>query len=142
MKKMKDERLLLENLKNIRVAFLLQTAGIVGILIYEGANKGIGAIVQHPLWLLLLGTGIILLYLNMKGAADIEASTKNRNQIPYFQKIMMSLVMSVIIGLILFIAPGVSNRDGMIIGGVLFLTFVVTFTISHLLQKSRKNKGE
>jgi hypothetical protein len=36
MKKIKDERLILQGLKNIRIAFLILTFGILAILIYDG----------------------------------------------------------------------------------------------------------
>lgn len=40
MKKIKDERLIIQNLKNIRIAFIVQTIGISAILIYEVVTKG------------------------------------------------------------------------------------------------------
>ncbi len=53
MKKVKDERLLIENLKSIRFAFLFQTIGIVGILVYSGVKDGVTALLNNPLWILL-----------------------------------------------------------------------------------------
>ena len=41
MKKIKDERLILQTLKNIRIAFLFQSLGIIGILGYIGFTEGI-----------------------------------------------------------------------------------------------------
>ncbi|WP_269139891.1 hypothetical protein [Rossellomorea arthrocnemi] len=42
MKKITDERLKLQNLKNIRVLFLFQSAGIIGILAYDFITSGLG----------------------------------------------------------------------------------------------------
>lgn len=40
LKKIKDERLILQTLKNIRIAFLFQSIGIIGILGYIGFTEG------------------------------------------------------------------------------------------------------
>lgn len=54
MKKIKDERLIIQNLKNIRVAFIVQTLGLVAILIYHGITEGIVEVAKHPLWLVFI----------------------------------------------------------------------------------------
>ena len=41
MKKITDERLILLNLKNIRIAFIIQTLGVLGILGYDAVKKGL-----------------------------------------------------------------------------------------------------
>jgi len=41
MKRIRDERLLLQNLKNIRVAFIVQTLGVVAILVYQAVTEGV-----------------------------------------------------------------------------------------------------
>ncbi|MCA1201683.1 hypothetical protein [Priestia flexa] len=40
MRKIKDERLIVQNLKNIRVAFIIQTLGILSLLVYDGLQNG------------------------------------------------------------------------------------------------------
>src|SRR5690625_7877061 len=40
MKKIKDERLLLKNLKNIRIAFLVQSIGLFSVLTYIALTEG------------------------------------------------------------------------------------------------------
>ena len=54
MKKIRDERLILRNLKNIRIVFVIQTLGIVGILGYDLVTKGMDAMTSNPLWPLLM----------------------------------------------------------------------------------------
>ena len=60
LKKIKDERLILQTLKNIRIAFLFQSIGIIGILGYIGFNEGIDQITKSPLWLLFILTSMFL----------------------------------------------------------------------------------
>lgn len=52
MKKIKDERLQIQNLKNIRIIFLIQNLGIIGILAYDYLSKGMEQMRNNPLWLL------------------------------------------------------------------------------------------
>lgn len=58
MKKIKDERLILQTLKNIRIAFLFQSLGIIGILGYIGFTEGIDQITKSPLWLLFISYSV------------------------------------------------------------------------------------
>lgn len=63
VKKIKDERLILKTLKNVRIAFLFQLLGIIGILSYIGFTEGMDQITKSPLWLLFMLTSILLAYL-------------------------------------------------------------------------------
>ncbi len=49
MKVIKDERLIIKNLKNIRIAFIFQTICMIGMLIYEGITNGFMNAFNHPL---------------------------------------------------------------------------------------------
>ncbi|WP_051086231.1 hypothetical protein [Heyndrickxia acidiproducens] len=53
---MKDERLLLLTLKNIPIAFGIQTLGIIAILVYNGIKYGFWSAHNNPLWLVFIGT--------------------------------------------------------------------------------------
>jgi hypothetical protein len=66
VKKIKDERLILKTLKNIRIAFLFQSLGIIGILGYIGFTEGMDQATKSPLWLLFILTSIVLSYLQVK----------------------------------------------------------------------------
>lgn len=58
MKKIKDERLILQTLKNIRISFLFQSLGIIGILGYIGFTEGLDQITKSPLWLLFISYSV------------------------------------------------------------------------------------
>ncbi|MFD1452764.1 hypothetical protein [Oceanobacillus sojae] len=74
MKKIKDERLKLKNLKDIRVLFLIQTIGIVvGILGYDFGTKGIDGMTDNPLWYVFMITAIVSAYLSIGISVDHEA---------------------------------------------------------------------
>ena len=71
MKKITDERLKLKNLENIRVLFLVQTIGIIGILGYDLVTTGMNGMTSNPLWYVLILTGVVSAYLSMSISVDV-----------------------------------------------------------------------
>lgn len=51
MKKIKDERLVLNNLQDIRIIYIVQTIGILCILGYAFFQGGLEEMRANPLWL-------------------------------------------------------------------------------------------
>ena len=76
MKVIKDERLIIKSLKNIRIAFIFQTICMIGMLIYEGITNGVMKAFNHPLWLVLLSTTVLLGYLNITISVDSYENDK------------------------------------------------------------------
>ena len=77
MKKITDERLVLKNLKNIRIAYIIQTVGILGILGYDLVTKGLDGMRENPLWIVFMITTVISAYLSMSISADHESNKIN-----------------------------------------------------------------
>lgn len=69
-KRITDERLLAKNLRNVRIAFIIQTVGIVVILGWTIVSDGIHAATGDPLWLVLLVTMTIFLVLSIPVAKE------------------------------------------------------------------------
>jgi len=61
MKKVKDERLILQNLKNIRIAYIVQTVGIVVFLGYDLVTKGVDLLFENPFMLIIISAVIGML---------------------------------------------------------------------------------
>lgn len=143
MKRIKDERLQLIMLKNIRIAFGFQTLGIIAILVYDGIKNGFPAVSNNPLWLIFIGTGVILSYLNIKVSVDAEETRakETKKQMPYYQKVLMALAIGTIIGLIM-VETGGTVRDSIITGVVIFVCFLVPYSILHYLRKKRSDDAE
>ena len=85
MKKIKDERLILKNLKNIRIAYIIQTVGILGILGYDLVTKGLDGMRENPLWLVFMITTVISAYLSMSISADHESNENPRKRALVFR---------------------------------------------------------
>lgn len=69
-KRITDERLLAKNLRNVRIAFSVQTLGILLILGGTWVTDGVESVVTQPLWIVLLVTMIVLLALTIPLARE------------------------------------------------------------------------
>lgn len=64
IQKINDERLVLKNMKNIRVAYVLQTLGIIAILGFQFVSSGMNGIKESPLWIVFIASTILLAFLS------------------------------------------------------------------------------
>ncbi|MEK4744439.1 MULTISPECIES: branched-chain amino acid ABC transporter substrate-binding protein [unclassified Bacillus (in: firmicutes)] len=138
MKKIKDERLILQTLKNIRIAFLFQSLGIIGILGYIGFSEGIDQITKSPLWLLFILTSIILSYLQLSVSIDVEESAKEVKLTPYYKIVLRCLIIGIIMAIIYIIfSPERPLFEAILTGSILFVCFLASYSISYFIKKRR-----
>ncbi|MFD4849853.1 branched-chain amino acid ABC transporter substrate-binding protein [Bacillus mycoides] len=138
MKKIKDERLILQMLKNIRIAFLFQSIGIIGILGYIGFTEGMDQITKSPLWLLFILTSIVLSYLQLSVSIDVEESKNEIKLTPYYKIILRSLIVGIIMAIIYIIfSPERPLFEAILTGGILFICFLVSYSVSYFIKKRR-----
>ncbi|WP_270393645.1 branched-chain amino acid ABC transporter substrate-binding protein [Bacillus paranthracis] len=138
MKKIKDERLILQTLKNIRIAFLFQSLGIIGILGYIGFTEGLDQITKSPLWLLFILTSIVLSYLQLSVSIDVEESKKDIQLIPYYKLVFRFLIVGIIMAIIYIIfSPERPLFEAILTGSILFICFLVSYFVSYFIKKRR-----
>ncbi len=138
MKKIKDERLILKTLKNIRIAFLFQSLGIIGILGYIGFTEGMDQITKSPLWLLFILTSIVLSYLQLSVSIDVEEGEKDIKLTPYYKIILRSLIVGTIIAIICIIfSPERPLFEAILTGSIFFICFLISYSISYFIKKRR-----
>ena len=142
MKVITDERLVIKNLKNIRFAFAFQTLALVGILLYDGITKGVNHITDNPLWLVLILTSVILGYLNLSISVDSYENEKQIRNMPYYLLVLCCLAVGVMFGLLTKITSNTSLADSVIIGLVIFICFLGTFSFGYFLIKKRSKDEE
>ncbi|MBJ8051582.1 branched-chain amino acid ABC transporter substrate-binding protein [Bacillus cereus] len=135
MKKIKDERLILQTLKNIRIAFLFQSIGIIGILGYIGFTEGMDQITKSPLWLLFILTSIVLSYLQLSVSIDVEESEKEIKLTPYYKLVLRSLIVGMIMAIIF--SPERPLFEAILTGSILFICFLTSYSVSYLIKKRR-----
>jgi hypothetical protein len=137
MKKIKDERLQWKNLQHIRVAFIVQTLGILGILGYELVTSGMDQMMENPLWLVFTITVAVMAYLQMGISVDHEkakASPKTRRNGALGVLIFFSILIAVFTSL----QNGSTTITGVIIGVVVFVCGVVPLWYLYSLRKRRQ----
>ncbi|MGA5661502.1 branched-chain amino acid ABC transporter substrate-binding protein [Bacillus bombysepticus] len=138
VKKIRDERLILQTLKNIRIVFLFQYIGVVGILGYIGFTQGIDQITKSPLWLLFMLTSILLAYLQLNVSIDVEEDENKRKLTPYYKLVLRSLIVGIIIAIIYSIfSPERPFFEAIVTGSIFFICFLVSYSVSYFIKKRR-----
>ncbi|MBK5508546.1 hypothetical protein [Bacillus sp. TH12] len=134
MKKIQDERLILQNLNNIKVVYIIQTLSIIGILGYDLITKGFDAMKNNPLWFVLLFTSVISAYLSMNIGVDKEKEVKSPQK-NLFINFFVVLVISIIISSIIIIKN--SLLDGILVGFVIFICFLIPLIYVYRLRTKK-----
>ncbi|RKD75956.1 hypothetical protein ATL39_0166 [Sinobaca qinghaiensis] len=137
MKKITDERLVLQNLKNIRMAFIIQTIGVLAILGYEFIVDGMEGMRENPLWLVFMVTSISLAYLSMRVSVDHENNKKSPKRSLYIGLTVVTII-SITAGILIPFTEGSTVMSGIIIGGVIFVCSIVPVMYTYHLRKSRE----
>ncbi|MFD1066062.1 hypothetical protein [Oceanobacillus locisalsi] len=139
MKKIKDERLKLKNLKNIRVLFMIQTIGILGILGYDLVTKGLDGMTDNPLWNVFIITAIVSAYLSMNISIDHETSEKSPEK-GLAISLVVTVFISIVIGILSSLGEGIPAMNGILIGGIIFICgFIPSFYVYRLRKKTMDN---
>ncbi|QIZ44269.1 branched-chain amino acid ABC transporter substrate-binding protein [Bacillus sp. RZ2MS9] len=138
MKQMKDERLILQTLKNIRIVFLFQSLGIIGVLGYIGFTEGIDQITKSPLWLVFILTSMILSYLQLSVSIDVEEGEKEIKLTPYYKIVLRSLIVGIVMAIIYIIfSPEPPLFEAILTGSILFICFLGSYSVSYFIKKRR-----
>ena len=133
--KIKDERLVLKNLHNIRIAYIIQTIGILGILGYDFVTKGIDGVTGNPLWFVFIVTTIISAYLSMSISVDHEASVKSPKK-SFAISLVVLLLISVVVGIFVSLTDGFGPVNGIVLGGIILICGLVpSIYINYLRRK-------
>ncbi|MDQ0163456.1 hypothetical protein [Bacillus alveayuensis] len=142
MKKITDERLLIKNLKNIRIAFVIQSVGIIGILLYDAITKGITSMTHQPLWIVFMITSIVLGYLQMSISIDYENPSKKVKPSTYFKGLSAILGISIVIAFLVYLSPESGLKESNIVGIVLFLSMLAPYSYIYYLRKKKYEDEE
>lgn len=137
MKKITDERLILRNLQHIRIAYIVQTLGIICILGYEFFRGGLDGMRENPLWMVFMVTTIVYLYLSMSVSVEHEKELKN----PKKSFIISLAVLTVIVLAVAYltsITPNFGWTEGVIIGVILFICGLIPMYYVYKLRKKQE----
>ncbi|MCG7337563.1 hypothetical protein MHZ95_20180 [Sporosarcina sp. ACRSM] len=142
MKKITDERLILRNLQNTRIAYVVQTIGILCILGYNFFQGGLEKMRENPLWLVLILTTVVYFYLSM--SVSVEHERKIKNPMRSFLAGLIVLIIAVVaVGYLVSITPNFSSLNGLFLGAVLFIcSFIPLYYVYRLRVKHAKELEE
>lgn len=140
MKKIEDERLKLQNLKNIRIAYIIQTVGILGILGYDFITKGPEGMTANPLWIVFMITSVISAYLSISVSVDHERAGKEPRKGLIISLAVITLI-SAAIGILVSITDGYTIINGILLGSILFICFLVPAVYIYYLRKKRQEEN-
>jgi len=130
-----DERLAFKNLQIIRIAYVIQLLGIVGILGYDFVAKGINQMHDNPLWFVFIISVIILVLLSMNISVDHENSINKSTAKTW---LLIALGVIVLIAVTVGIATSVVEEsivDGLLTGGILFICGLAPFLFLYMLRR-------
>lgn len=80
LQKINDERLIIKNMKNIRLVYALQTFGIIGVLGFDIVSYGLSTITENPLWIVFLASTVVLIIMSF-GSSDERLALKGLQKI-------------------------------------------------------------
>ena len=141
MKKISDERLILQNLKNVRIAYFIQTLGILAILGYELITKGFEGMRENPLWLVFMVTTIVFAYLSMSISVEYE-NKKTEPQMGLRISLLLLILISAVVGILVSFTDGFTIINGLIIGGIIFICGLLPIVYIYNLRKKTSWKNE
>ena len=137
MKKIKDERLILKNLQNIRVAYIIQTIGILAILGYDLVTKGMDGMTKNPLWLVFMITAVISTYLSMNISVDHETNEKSP-KIRLVISLAVAALISIAVGIGVSLTDGFGPINGIVLGGIIFICSLAPTLYIYYLRMKRE----
>lgn len=141
MQKIKDERLKLKNLKDIRTLHIIQTLGIIGILGYDLVTKGMDGMTNNPLWFVFLVTITVSAYLSMNISVDHESEKKNPKKGLKISLVIL-VIISMIVGFLVYFTEGFGIFDGILFGGIIFICGLAPVYYLYRLRKKKEEDVE
>ncbi|MGG0655638.1 hypothetical protein [Rummeliibacillus pycnus] len=129
MKKITDERLVLRNLQNIRVVYIVQTFGILCILGYELFMNGFKAMNENPVWFVFIISGAVSAYLSMSISVEHEKEIRNTLK-SFIISIVIFFSISVLVAYFVTITSNSGLSLGVLMGVILFICFLFPIFIS------------
>jgi len=141
MKKIKDERLILKNLQNIRIAYVVQTLGIIAILGYDFVTKGVDGMTDNPLWFVFMVTVIVSAYLSMNISVEHESDKKDPRR---GLKISFTVLVSICVvsAILLSFIDEFNMINVLLLPGIFFICFGAPIYYLYRLRKKRSDEDE
>lgn len=140
MKIVKDERLMIEGLKHIRLAFILQNIVILAIVFYRYVLQGAGYESVSDLLMVFMGGIIIINFLNLKNSVEVYEHTGGVSR-RYFMKLLFIPVGIIgILAICIVVTPDISIKEISMTGLIMFACFLVPSLFIYIYMKKIKRE--
>ena len=138
MKKITDERLVLKNLKNIKIAYMVQTLGILSILGYELFQGGLEQMRANPLWILFILTSVVSAYLSMSISVESEKENINPKKSFWISTVVLIVIMGVV-AYLTSITPNYGWEEGILLGVIILICGIIPVYYVYRLRKKKED---
>ncbi|MDH4423418.1 hypothetical protein QEZ44_18670 [Bacillus cereus] len=141
MKIVKDERLMIEGLKHIRLAFVSQNIVILGIVFYRYVLQGAGYESVSDLLMVFMGGIVVINFLNLKNSVEVYEHTGGVSR-RYFMKLLF-IPVGVVIGILaicIIVTPDISIKEISITALIMFACFSVPSLFIYIYMKRIKSE--
>ncbi|MCI0767130.1 hypothetical protein [Bacillus sp. TL12] len=143
MRIVKDERLMVQGLKHIRMAFMLQNCIILSMIFYRYVIKGTGYEGVSDLLMLFMVGIISVNFLNLKQSVEVYESGEPEKHRYFFKLLLIPIILTgAITGIQMIVTPDASILDAGIIGIVVFLCSLVPFLYVYYYRKSIRDEDD
>lgn len=141
MKIVKDERLMIEGLKYIRLAFILQNIVILGIVFYRYVLQGAGYESVSDLLMVFMGGIVVINFFNLKNSVEVYEHTGGVSR-RYFMKLLLIPVAFVIgmLAICIIATPDISIKEISITGLIMFACFLIPSLFAYMYMKKIKSE--
>jgi len=141
MKKIKDERLVLKNLQNIRIVYIVQTIGVLCILGYSFFQGGLEEMRANPLWLLFILTSVVFAYLSMNVNVANEKTVADPKKSFSISMVILTAI-AIIVAYLTSITPNYGWTEGVLLGVILFVCGLIPLYYIYRLRVKEKDDFE
>ncbi|MHC2835198.1 hypothetical protein [Bacillus sp. F9_6S_D1_P_5] len=141
MRIVKDERLMIEGLKHIRLVFILQNIVILGIVFYRYVLQDAGYESVSDLLMVFMCGIIVINFLNLKNSVEVYEHTGGVSH-SYFMKLLL-IPVGIVIGILaicIVVTPDISIKEISITGLIMFACFLVPGLFIYIYMKRIKSE--
>ncbi|GAF63532.1 putative MFS transporter [Bacillus sp. TS-2] len=136
-KKITDERIAEKSLKMFRTLFIIQTLGIIFLLILHVIEHGIAELTSTPVWYVFIITSIVSGYLQMNLSVENDDNDKKPSKYSIGVSLIVSLLISFVIAFVLLQDNSLAAKSIS-----MFFFFIAIFIPSLYIFYLRKEKAK
>ncbi|MCR8643857.1 hypothetical protein NV379_14470 [Paenibacillus sp. N1-5-1-14] len=141
MKRMKDERLELQTLKNIRVAYIVLMLGVLLILVKQFTEVGTD-VFTSPLFFVMIISNAVFTFKNIGVSIDYESTNKKKSFLDSYPNLIgMCVILAIVFGVLNWILTTEPILWEVVLSSTIFsVCFLIPFTIAYRKKKRMQDQ--